>query len=58
MMLRLIGSNRRMQDIVEVNIDELMNELMDASVLRIIIIIDDGRLIYRVTITDSMIHSL
>ena len=57
MMLRLIGSNRRMQDIVEVNIDELMNELIDASALRIIII-DDGRLIYRVTITDSMIHSL
>jgi hypothetical protein len=57
MMLRLIGSNRRMQDIVEVNIDELMNELMDASLLRVFII-DDGRLIYRVTITDSMIHSL
>ena len=46
-----------MQDIVEVNIDELMNELIDASELRIIII-DDGRLFYRVTITDSMIHSL
>ena len=57
MMLRLIGSNRRMQDIVEVNIDELMNELIDASALRIFII-DDGRLIYRVTITDSIIHSL
>jgi hypothetical protein len=57
MMLRLIGSNRRMQDIVEVNIDELMNELMDASLLRVFII-DDGRLIYIVTITDSMIHSL
>ncbi len=46
-----------MQDIVEVNIDELMNELMDASLLRVFII-DDGRLIYIVTITDSMIHSL
>ena len=46
-----------MQDIVEVNIDELMNELIDASALRIFII-DDRRLIYRVTITDSMIHSL